>query len=370
MPGALLIEDERIVELLPPGAPVSDAARIDLDGAYLAPGFIDLHFHGSAIFAAPGSLGPALALDSASLARFGTTSFLSTTVALPATELSGLIEEMRDAFGRGAWPGARPLGVHLEGPWINTDAPGAQPPAGIRPYDSAEGREIFDRGDSLIRMITLAPEIEGADDLLKDLEKREIVPALGHTRADRSTTERGVAHGIRHVTHLFNAMPSLHHRDLGATGVALSDDELTCDLICDGVHVDPGVVVLAARAKRDRLILITDRLQPPAGEHSFFGAGRLRDEGGALRMQNGTLAGSLVTLDRALANAQEFGAMSLLEAVAACTLRPAKVLGIEATRGTLRRGSQADLTSFDVDGKILQTWLAGKRLYPTPNSSA
>ena len=165
--------------------------------------------------------------------------------------------------------------------------------------------------------------------------------------------------GARHVTHLWNAMSGLHHRAPGLAGAALADDRLSCDLICDGVHVHPAAVRVAARAKRDRLVLITDRVSPGAG----FGAGALIDDGTALRLADGRLAGSRLSLDRALHNAVSFGAMTRLEAVAAVSLRPARLLGLERERGTLRPGARADLALLDAEGRVAETWLAGRRVY-------
>ena len=153
-----------------------------------------------------------------------------------------------------------------------------------------------------------------------------MLAALGHSRADAAEVEAAIARGARHVTHLFNAMGPLHHREPGLAGAALADERLTCDLICDGAHVHPTVVRAAARALGERLLLITDRIEPAAGGGAAgsFGSGPLRDDGVALRLPDGRLAGSRVTLDLALRNAQRFAGLSLLEAVAACTLRPAR----------------------------------------------
>jgi N-acetylglucosamine-6-phosphate deacetylase len=171
--------------------------------------------------------------------------------------------------------------------------------------------------------------------------------------------EAAVARGARHVTHLWNAMSGLHHRAPGLAGAALADDRLSCDLICDGVHVHPAAVRVAARAKRERLVLISDRVSPGAG----FGAGALNDDGTALRLADGRLAGSRLSLDRALQNAVSFGAMTRLEAVAAVSLRPARLLGLERERGTLRPGARADLALLDAEGCVAETWLAGRRAY-------
>ncbi len=366
-PGCLVLEDGRIAARLGPGElRPDDAEPLDLAGKAVAPGFLDLHFHGSMIFHGASALKPALATDSASLLRHGVTAFLTTTVAWPGAELAervtGLARVLGDAGG--SWPGARPIGIHLEGPWINPGAAGAQPEPGIRDFDAAEAEDVLGRAEGLVRMVTLAPEIEGAADLLALLARRGIVAALGHSLAAAAEAELAIERGASHVTHLFNAMGAFHHREPGLAGVALGDDRLTCDLICDGAHVDPRVVRLAARATRERLVLITDRIDPPAADAAApgMGSGPLRDDGVALRLADGRLAGSRVTLDRALRNAQDFAGATRLAAVAACTLRPAQVLGVESDIGTLRVGARADLAVLDEMDQVVETWIGGRRV--------
>jgi N-acetylglucosamine-6-phosphate deacetylase len=236
---------------------------------------------------------------------------------------------------------------------------GAQPRGGIRAYDTEEGRAVLDEGRGTIRMVTLAPELPGAEALLRELARRGILAALGHSLAGAEALERGIDAGLRHVTHLFNAMGPLHHRDPGTAGLALADDRLTCDLICDGAHVHPGMVRVAARAKGDALLLITDAVEPPVPSAASFGSGPLVSDGVALRLPDGRLAGSCLTLERAVRNLCRFAGVSLREAVAACTLRPARLLGIESERGTLRPGARADLVLLDDAGDVIGCWIAG-----------
>jgi N-acetylglucosamine-6-phosphate deacetylase len=236
----------------------------------------------------------------------------------------------------------------------------------------------LDRAEGSIRLVTLAPEIEGARSLLVELSRRGIPAAVGHSLADAASLEAAVGEGLCHVTHLFNAMGAFHHRDLGVAGFALGDDRLTCDLVCDGAHVHPSAVRTAARAKGERLMLITDAVESPsdgepgssrgaqrapAGAPSF-GSGPLRSDGVAWRLPDGRLAASRLTLDRAVANFRAFTSASLREAVAACTLRPARLLGVERERGTLRPGARADLVALDDAGRVAATWVAGRRVHP------
>jgi N-acetylglucosamine-6-phosphate deacetylase len=361
--GALLVEGGRIA-----GRPSAeeaaqvDAERVDLGGAGLAPGLVDLHFHGALPFAEGRDATSCLARASAALARHGTTSFLATTVALSSPALETTLEALAPAMEEGDWPGAKPIGIHLEGPWIAPGAAGAQPPGAIRPVDPIEVDRVIALGAGTIRMVTLAPEVPGAGDLLTALSRAGIVAALGHSLAAPGEIAAAIDAGLCHVTHLFNAMGPVHHRDLGVAGVALTEERLSCDLICDGVHVHPAMVRLAAKAKGERLMLITDQIDPPTASASF-GSGALRDDGTALWLPSGRLAGSRLFLDRALANAQAFGALSLHQAVAAATLRPARLLGMEAERGTLRVGARADFLVFGPDAKVRETWIGGACVY-------
>lgn len=382
----LLIEGERIVAQIAGGDIEStDAETIDLQGAQLAPGFLDLHYHGGLIFCDADEYEASLLASSASLARSGTTAFLATTVAAPHDTLTRGVTRLASLIGnRSRWPGAIPIGIHLEGPWISEEAAGAQPKRGIRSYRPAEGAEVFAAAGGQIRLVTFAPELDGVVELQRALEREQIPMAMGHSVATAEQARAAADRGATHVTHLFNAMGRLHHREPGLAGVAMSDDRLTCDLICDGIHVDPAVVKLATRAARDRMILITDRIEVNAtGQDdasstalnrassdtrlgaSFsasLGDQLIFDDGTALRLADGRLAGSRLTLDTALRNFCGFAEVSLLEAVVACTLRPARAIGTEATRGTLRPGARADLVVLDGSGAVLDTWIGGVRL--------
>ena len=365
---SLLVRDGRIVERFADGAVASvDAERIDLSGLALAPGFIDLHFHGELVFARGEALASLLARTGRARVAEGTTAFLATTVAWPGEKLAAFVGDLAREIDRPRpGEGAVPIGIHLEGPWINPAAAGAQPGDAIRPCRIAEAVDLLARAGGTVRLVTFAPEVEGSRALLEALAQAGVVAALGHSLATREQIDYAVGEGLRHVTHLFNAMGGVHQREPGVAGHALADDRLSCDLICDGAHVHPDLVVAAARAKGDQLSLITDRVELPENAGDDFGSGALLDDGVAIRLPDGRLAGSSLSLDRAIRNAIGFGAMKRLEAVAACTLRPAQLLGIEAERGTLRRGARADLVALGPENQVAQTWIAGESQFCAP----
>jgi N-acetylglucosamine-6-phosphate deacetylase len=371
---SLLIEDGRIAARIGPGGPApADAEAISLGGARLAPGFVDVHFHGEVAACAVDDALSALRRASASLARHGVTAFLATTVAWPASELRLRIERLAAALAETQWPGAVPIGLHLEGPWIRPEAAGAQPPDGIRPYDPIEGAAIFDRAGAALRLVTLAPELPGARRLEADLARRGVAIAVGHTLANDADLRASVANGACHATHLFNAMGSRRHRDAtsdphadGFARLVLEEERISCDVIADGAHVHPDWLRLASRAKRDRLLLISDRIDLPdkaSSTPAWLGAERLTSDGVAWRLPDGRLAGSLLTLDAAIRNIERWRVMNSHEAIAACTLRPARLIGAERERGTLRVGARADLVALSAAGEVVATWVGGREVF-------
>jgi N-acetylglucosamine-6-phosphate deacetylase len=363
--GSLLLEGGRIAARLPADAQgPGDAQRLDLAGAPLSPGLLDLHHHGEGVLRPAHDAAVALGAASASLVRHGVTGFLPTTLAWPAPELAARVEALAAALDGGAWPGAEPLGIHLEGPWIRADAAGAQPVPGIRTVDRSEARALLDRAGGLVRMVTLAPEVEGSALLLGELGRRGVVAALGHTLATPAQLDAAAAAGARHVTHLFNAMGALHQRGPGVAASLLADDRLSCDLIADGAHVHPDWLRIAARVKGERWMLITDRIDPPGGAAAVWAEGSaLSSDGVAWRLPDGRLAGSHLALHDAVRNCVDWRvAMTRLDALRACTLAPARLLGIESERGTLRVGARADLVQWSDAGDPVATWIAGRRL--------
>jgi N-acetylglucosamine-6-phosphate deacetylase len=360
---ALLVEDGRIVDRVEPDSALGgDWRRVDLSGRFIAPGFVDLHFHGELAHAGVDAFAGALARSASRLLKGGTTTFLATTMAWPHETLCDALPTLGASIGAPAPAAARCVGLHLEGPWINAESPGAMNAECMHGFDPKRDGEVLGRAGDALAMVTLAPEVPGASALLGELARRGVLAALGHTRAGRETIERAVGEGLRHVTHLFNAMGPMHHREPGVAGTALANDHLHCDLICDGAHVHPDMVRVAARALGERLVLISDRvdLETPSDDEAGSEPNRLPD---------GTLLGSRLEMAQAVANLRHFTGTRLHDAVAACTLRPARLLGREAEFGTLRRGARADFAVLDHEGAVAETWMEGRPVFKAAASS-
>lgn len=342
-------------------AEAGGAAVVDAEGLVVAPGFVDLQCNGAGGFdltAEPESLWEVAAL----LPRWGVTSWLPTIVTSPeATRrraLAVLREGPPDDSAR-----AEPLGYHFEGPFLSPERKGAHAVQHLRlPEVAAVESWTPEAG---VALVTLAPELPGALDVLRTLVDRGIVVSLGHSTATAAEATAGVDAGARWATHLFNAMAPLHHRDPGLAGVALTDERLSVGVIADGLHMHPLMVDLAWRALDERLTLVTDAvaaLGMPPGLIRLGDMEALADDEG-VRLANGTLAGSNLSMDRAVANLMGFAGVDVTEAVAAATLAPARLLGIEDERGAVSAGGRADLVVLDEELDVVATLVGGEVAY-------
>jgi len=355
--GGLLLAKGRIARLLgeeeePPPA----AEEIDARGAYLSPGFIDLHVHGGGgdDFLCPGSRCLERILNF--LPRFGVTAVLP-TIATPSREqLLGLVGLL------GPYYQARRTG----GPYLSIGKRGAQPLRFIRPPSRVELEEILRAARGSIKIMTLAPELEGVIPLIRLLKKSGVIPAVGHTTADYETTRLAIRAGLSYATHLFNSYPPLHHRQPGAVGAILESSRVKAEFICDGVHLSPVIIRLLFRLKPlEDLLLVTDGVAVLGRRIKRFEMGGREvvvDRDGA-RLPDGTLVGSMLPMNRALRNAVEFTGLSLSEALRLVTVNPARLLGIADQKGDLCPGMDADLVIMDRHCDIRRTIIAGKTIY-------
>ena len=337
-----------------------DLPVLDASGCLVVPGFMELQCNGAGgtdLTASPERLWEVAAL----LPRWGVTSWLPTIVTSPPSVRDRALAVLR--AGGPDSPVAAPLGVHLEGPFLSPERKGAHAPQHLRPpeLDAIEG---WSR-DEGVALVTLAPELPGALDVVRALVDRGVVVSLGHSTATAEEATAAVDAGARWATHLFNAMPPLHHRDPGLAGVALADERLGVGLIVDGLHVHPLMVRLAARALGERLTLVTDAvaaLGMPAGPVRLGDVEALSD-GEGVRLPDGTLAGSALAMDQAVTNLVEFAGVDRAAAVAAATSAPARVLGLESARGTLAPGAIGDVVLLDDPGSVVATVIAGTVAY-------
>lgn len=354
-PRSLLVEDGRIRAFDTPVAHDADLRIVDASGLVAVPGFIDLQLNGA--FGNDFTTRPdSMWTVGTDLARSGVTAFLATIITSPRGSVDAALAAFRDPPELRP-PGAVPLGLHVEGPYLSPVRRGAHPPDLLRDPDLEEIR-AWVAGPGL-RMLTLAPERAGAMDAIALLAAAGTVVSVGHTDADATVTRGAIDAGARSATHLFNAMPPLGHRAPGAAGALLVDDRVTLGLILDGHHLDPAVVELVDRAAPERILLVSDAIAAlglPDGEHRLA-SHLVTVLGGAPRLPDGTLAGAAAGLDACV---RAFASItgSPRRAVRAATETPARLLGL-AERGRLVVGGPADIVLIDQELHVGATMIGG-----------
>jgi N-acetylglucosamine-6-phosphate deacetylase len=342
----------------------SDSQHLDFPGMVLAPGFIDVHVHGGAGHEVMEPDSAALAAIERHMARHGVTSYLPTTVTAPEDRILRALEHLGKRISRQDYAdgGARPLGIHLEGPFISHAKRGVHPPEYLVPPSPQMFEKYWQASGGTLRVMTIAPELPGAIDTIRHARKAGVHSSLGHSNATYNEANRGIDSGADHATHTFNAMRPLEHREPGILGAVLTDDRLTADIIADGVHTDPSVVKLFLNAKGpERAILITDAISATGMPEGRYKLGQFEVEVKDGRCEyQGRLAGSVLTLDRAVRNVMSFAQWKLQQAVRLTTLNPAGMLGIADHKGKIAVGNDADLVVLTAEGVIIQT-LVGAR---------
>jgi N-acetylglucosamine-6-phosphate deacetylase len=365
---ALIIEDGVISSLAKREAlAIPPAARVvDLGDSILTPGLIDIHIHGAAGHDVMEGSPEALTAMEQLLAQHGITSYCPTTVTAPMegtlNSLAKLVHAI--AYGRDNASGparARPLGIHLEGPFLSHARCGVHSSADLQPPSIEVFEQMWDAAGGEIRIMTIAPELDGALELIAHASRRGVCASIGHSNADLAQAVAGIRAGARHATHTFNAMRRLDHRDPGLLGAVLTDNAVTADIIADGFHVQPAIVDLFLRTKGiEQAVLISDAISAtgmPDGTYrlGFFEV-QVRD---ARCESHGKLAGSVLTLDLALRNMMNFARIGFQQSLRLATLNPARVLGLAGRKGILAAGADADLAVFSPAGEIRQTIVGG-----------
>ncbi len=358
----IAFEDGKIVAI----GKLDDVEPIfDTDGVVL-PGFIDEHIHGAGGADAMDGTEQALQTISEYVAKEGTTGFLATTMTQSPENIGKALKNVKTVREKGEYKGAEVLGVHLEGPFISPKHVGAQP----LEYVAKPAPETFDEYNEIsggnIKVVTLAPEVEGGLDLVKHLAKIGVVASIGHTGAKFSDVEAAVAAGATNVTHTYNAQTPLHHREAGVVGAAMLIDELNCEMICDTIHVSvPAIKIFVKNKPHDKFTLITDAMRAkgmPDGL-SELGGQQVFVKNGEARLSDGTLAGSVLKMNVAVKNLVEKVGVSFTDAVDFASANPAKNLGLYDERGSIEVGKRADFAVMDKDYNILCTVIGGKVVY-------
>jgi len=354
--------DDGSISRVGPGLSSADARVIEARGLVVAPGLIDIHVHGAGGAMCESGDATQVETISATLARCGVTGFLPTIATLPPEALRRAVRAVADTAGHES--GARILGIHLEGPYLNPHCAGAQSVAAMRPPSIEEFDALYELSGGLIRLVTVAPEIDGCLPFIRAVRARGVIVAAGHSNATQAEMEMAIAAGVTHVTHLFNAMRPLHHREPGILGVALANDRLSAELIGDGQHVSEAAVDIALRCKpAANLVLVSDAvgaLGCPDGDCELFGV-QCRITAGTVRFKStGQLAGSCMALDGAVRNLRRWRPqLALHDLLHMASWAPAKVVGLDRQRGSIEPGKEADLVLLNSGLEVDLTFSRG-----------
>ena len=361
--GKVLVYDEKIqgvVEAAPAGAEV-----IDAQGGYVIPGLVDMHIHGYLGEDASDGSYEGLKIMAEGVAKNGVTSFLPTTMTVSYDELRkafSLIRKGMEESRSADWKGAAIVGANAEGPFINISKKGAQAGEHVRVGDPAFLKEFID----VIRVFTIAPEVEGNMDCIREMAKdTDVLISMGHTAANFDQAQAAIEAGVRHVTHLFNAQTGLLHRDPGVVGAALLDSRVSTELIADTFHIHKGLFQLVANVKGDKLVLITDCTRAGGledGEYTLGGQ-PIFVKGIECRLADGTIAGSVLKLNEAVRNVLANTDLPVNEVVNMASLTPATRIGLGDTKGSLEAGKDADIAIVDEAFNVQRTILAGRTIY-------
>jgi N-acetylglucosamine-6-phosphate deacetylase len=378
----LVIDGGRVVEIVSgPRSLAAGEVRLDRPGHLVVPGFIDVHVHGAVGLDVLDGRGVVADLASR-LPRWGVTAFCPTTVACGPAPLGEFLGEVREL--RGGLPrGARVLPAHLESNFINPEYCGAQPLVCLRRPPTTGARagvvdspdftardvlEVIDRFRPDIAIITMAPELDGGVSLLRAFVAAGVRVSLGHSGATFEEAQAAIAAGARQATHLFNRMRAMDHRDPGLAGAVLASEDVAAELICDGHHVHPAVMNVAIAAKgSSRMMAITDGTAGsglPAGSRARLGRASIT-VGDVARLEDGTIAGSVLTMDRAFATLVTQCGLDVVRAAQLCATTPARELGLVG-HGVIAAGATADFVLLDSRLNVVETWIGGERAWPEP----
>ncbi len=335
-------------------------------GQIILPGFIDQHIHGAGGADAMDGTVEALSTIANAIASEGTTAFLATTMTQSEQNILKAMKAVNEYIKAEKTEGAKVLGIHLEGPFISVKHIGAQP----LEYVAKPDKEVFDKYNSAsgnnIKIVSLAPEVEGADILIAHLNKNGVIASAGHTDAGYNDIEKAIENGLKNITHTYNAQKPLHHREIGTVGSAMLFDSLNCEAICDTIHLSiPAIKLLIKNKPKDKFTLITDSMR---AKHlcdgiSELGGQKVIVKNGEARLENGALAGSILKMNDAIKNLVTKCGVAFTDAIDYATINPAKNLGIDSACGSIKEGKNADLAVLNEDFSVALTIRNGKVIY-------
>lgn len=359
--GSILVENGKIKAINPDDC--GDENVIDAKGLYISPGFIDVHIHGAGGYDTMDGTSEAIDTIAKTIVKHGTTSFTPTTMTVSIDEIRKSLKVIKELKATGN-DGAHILGVHLEGPFVSPKAIGAQNPKHLLSPSISAYQDIVKDYEDIIVSITLAPEVDGAKELIKYISGSGVICSLGHTNATYEEMLEAIKCGASHSTHLYNAMTPLNHRNPGAVG-AVFDSNITTETISDGIHISYPALRIAYKQKgTDNTLLISDAMMAccmPNGEYSLGGQKVIvvNDEA---RLENGALAGSVLTLDKAVRNVYKNSNIPLYEVVKMASFNGAKHCKVDDHKGRIKEGYDADLILFDDGINIKRVFVSGKEI--------
>ncbi|MDI3542735.1 MAG: N-acetylglucosamine-6-phosphate deacetylase [Candidatus Atribacteria bacterium] len=363
-PGLVVVRENHIEDVLPYSENEDLEVVYDFKDNFIFPGLVDLHLHGlQGEDVTEGGVN-SIQKISTLLPSFGVTSFLPTTLTTDLTALFKIMEETKSRIITSP-PGARVLGLHLEGPYLSLGRKGAHDPTYLRKPHQEEIKHLFQKGEGVIKRITIAPELPEALETIEYLAHQNILVSLGHSEADYETSRKAGEKGAKMVTHLFNGMDPLHHRQPNLLAFALGDDEIYAEIIADKIHVKPEIMKIALKCKApDRLCIVSDALKVtnlPEGIYDLSGQ-KVEVKGGMAYLPSGTLAGSTFLLHQMLYNLKELFSIPLPQLAKMGSFIPAQLVGKEKELGSIEKGKIADIVVFDDCFQVKATFIGGVKV--------
>ncbi|MBO8162007.1 MAG: N-acetylglucosamine-6-phosphate deacetylase, partial [Thermosipho sp. (in: Bacteria)] len=346
--------------------------KIDYEGEYVVPGFIDIHCHGGNGYDTMDSTEATLKEISIFKGKNGCTGFLPTTVTSSINDKLRAIEKIKKYKKQHPNEGAEILGIHLEGPFINPKQKGAQREDLIIPISLGVMENFINESGGLIKIVTYAPELDKNFKFTSFLKLNNIIPSVGHSFAEYETIIDAIKCGLRSASHTFNQMKGIHHRQPGTVGAVLTEEGLFAEIIADCVHVHPATIKLLVKAKgTNRVILVTDAIRA-AGLHDGtydLGGQNVIVKNGEARLETGNLAGSILTMNKAIKNMVERVGINIQDCIKMASLNPARLLGLDKDRGSLLPGKRADITILDKNFNVIHTIREGRSIYSRDNEN-